>query len=147
MDQIVQREILMARKEGRKAECATQVIQDELFGFIVAGHDTTAATLQWGIKYLTVHQPPQQKLRAALRAAFHQATETGRQPTVDEIMSNDVPYLDATNEEILRCAGTVPGLMRRAMADTQLFGHVIPKGTEVFMVSPPPSPIRIPCII
>jgi cytochrome P450 len=33
-----------------------QTIRDELFGFLVAGHDTTSTTLCWGVKFLTQHQ-------------------------------------------------------------------------------------------
>jgi cytochrome P450 len=48
---------------------------------------------------------------------------------VHEITGSHIPYLDATMEEILRCAGTAPVVDRQAVYDTELLGYKIPKGT------------------
>lgn len=73
-------------------------------------------------------------------------------PTVQEIVHSETPYLDATIEEFHRLGGTAPAIMRVALQvsdqgqyvqdrdadqcykDTQILGHHIPKGTDVFMV-------------
>lgn len=56
-----------------------------------------------------------------------------RAPTVQEITSTRIPYLDATEEEILRCAGTIQGVNREADVDTVILGHRIPKGTTIII--------------
>lgn len=50
-------------------------------------------------------------------------------------MQIKVPYLDATMEEVLRCAGTAPLVEREALCDTILLGHRIPKGTQIFCLT------------
>ena len=50
-----------------------------------------------------------------------------------------IPYLDATLEEVLRCAGTAPVADRQAVVDTELLGHRIPKGTVVSCLVTGPS--------
>lgn len=82
------------------------------------------------------------KLRQALQLAFPSATTTpSSPPSVSDILSADIPYLDATIEEINRHANTVPLLVRVATVDTDILGYNIPKGATVmcnaqFMAKP-----------
>lgn len=78
-------------------------------------------------------------LQTALRASFPNALSEGRNPTVEEIVGTQVPYLDATLEEIHRCGGTTPIVDRQAIVDTQLLGHHIPKKTSVACLTMGPS--------
>ncbi|KAK3070360.1 hypothetical protein LTR53_010602 [Teratosphaeriaceae sp. CCFEE 6253] len=133
LDLIVQREVAMAKSEGRAPEYDTQAIRDELFGFLIGG-----------LKFLTAHPAVQQKLRATLRAQFTRAVDAGESPSVEEIAGSSLPYLDATLEEIHRCGGTAPGAIRRATEDTQVLGHRIPKGTDVFLLSNGPGYLTPP---
>lgn len=135
MDLFVKREVAMARKEGRPPQYDTPVIRDELFNFLIAGLDTTSITICWGLKFLTGHQQVQAKLRAELRAQYTRAAESGTLPTAEEIAAAEIPYLDATIEEIHRLGGTASVNTRVALCDTQILGFSIPKGTDVFMVS------------
>ena len=135
MDLIIQREVITAKKEGRPPQYDTRVIKDELFGYLVAGHDTTSTTICWGLKYLTQDQPAQEKLRSALHSHFRDASQEDRNPSVDEITKAEIPYLNAALEEVLRCSGTVSTNIRTTVCGTQVLGHHIPKGTDVFMVS------------
>lgn len=134
MDLFVQREVAMARKEGRRPQYDTPVIRDELFNFLIAGLDTTSITICWGLKFLTGHQHVQARLRAVLRAQHARAAEAGTQPTAEEIARASVPYLDACIEEIHRLGGTASVNTRVALCDTQILGFHVPKGTDVFMV-------------
>ncbi|RWA06750.1 hypothetical protein EKO27_g8358 [Xylaria grammica] len=106
-------------------------LKDGIFGFVFAGHETTSTTLCWSLKYLTDHPDAQSDLFSALKSAFPIALAERRNPTIQEITSTSVPYLDATMEETLRCCGTAPVVDRVAMHDTELLGHHIPKGTVV----------------
>jgi cytochrome P450 len=87
----------------------------------------------WAIKYLSENQDAQSRLRESLRDAFPTAAEQARKPTVQEITKTRIPYLEATMEEIFRMAVTIPSHVRTATEDAVVLGHVIPKGTDVFL--------------
>ncbi|RBQ81482.1 hypothetical protein FVER53590_30470 [Fusarium verticillioides] len=136
---MVLREAAAAQKAGRPPRFHRRRIYDELFGFIIAGHDTTAATLEWGVRYIADAPHAQAKLRSALQNAFSTALAEHRQPTIDEITSTSIPYLDAVIEETLRHSVVLPIVSRVAMKDTTILGHAIPKGTFVFFILNGPS--------
>ena len=98
------------------------------------GYDTTLATSQWLTKFLTLNPRVQEKLRSHLREAFPHHVDDGTMPSAAEIVAAEIPYLHATVEEVARCSDTVGGTMRLATKDTEILGHHIPKGTDVFMV-------------
>jgi cytochrome P450 len=139
VDLLIRREVQLAQKQNRKAEYDTRVIRDELFGFYLAGHDTTSTTLCWAMKHLTIYQEVQNKLLLALKAVHKQAANDNRVPTAHEIVEAEVPYLDAFIEENHRLGTAIPTVIRRATRDAVVLGHVIPKGTDVFMIMNGPS--------
>jgi cytochrome P450 len=104
-----------------------------------AGHETTSTAMSWGVKLLTDNPHVTRRLREALRTCFPAATSANRNPTVEEIVSTHVSYLEATLEEIHRCGGTTPLVDREAVVDTQLLGHFVPKGTSVACLTMGPS--------
>jgi cytochrome P450 len=87
------------------------------------------------------HADVQDKLRSEIRSALADAAAEKRDPTIDEITKTNIPYLDATIEEILRRSFTVPSVSRVALNDTVVLGHHIPKGTELFFIGNGPSAI------
>lgn len=89
-------------------------IHGVLFGFVIAGYDTTATTVEWGLKFLTKHQNVQKKLRRSLRSSFAQKAESGEVPAAIDIAKASVPYLDAVVEEVLRRGATTAANMRVA---------------------------------
>ncbi|RYP14064.1 hypothetical protein DL765_006598 [Monosporascus sp. GIB2] len=129
MDLVLRRNMLAAQKAGKPVPDPTKDanLRDELLLFIYAGHDTTSTTLKWWVKFMTNNQQAQSKLRETLRKAFGSSSI----PSVEALTSKDVPYLNATIEETLRCAGTAARLMRVATTDTEILGHKIPAGTEI----------------
>ncbi|QIW97878.1 hypothetical protein AMS68_003396 [Peltaster fructicola] len=143
-DLIVSREIAMAKKEGRQPQLTSQTIEDELFGFVVAGYDTTATTIKWGVKLLSKHQAVQSKLRAELRAAFKDIAESGTLPSAADVTKDRPAYLDAVIEEILRMGN--PGVMplRTTTTDVTILGHFVPKGTDVIMLNVGPGQTEPP---
>lgn len=138
-DLVVQREAQMARKEGRPAQYDTVDIRDELFGFLVAGHDTSSTTLLWALKNLSRSQVAQEKLRTVLQSAFPRSHALGELPTAQEISNARVPYLDAVIEEVHRLNGAAASINRVATTDAIVLGHRIPKGTDVFMLTTGPD--------
>ncbi|KAI1870303.1 uncharacterized protein JN550_005231 [Neoarthrinium moseri] len=133
LDHLLQREMNAASKAGRQPYFHSPQISDELFGYIVAGHETSATSLS------SDHQDVQAKLRSALRDVYHEALGELRQPTVDEITKKNVPYLDAVIEESLRFNAPLPVFGRETTVDTVILGHKIPKGTQVFLPVDGPS--------
>lgn len=105
--------------------------RDEVFGFLIAGYETTSTTVAWGLKCLTDNQRPQNKLREVLRSTYADAAAEKRQPSAKEIATLHHPYIDATLEEIVRCSQTASAPSRCAVVDTEIFGYPIPKGTDV----------------
>lgn len=95
--------------------------------------------MAWGLKYLASNTAAQTKLRIALEKAFPVARSQGRDPTVQEITSAQIPYLEATIQEMARCACSIPIIYRESVVDTQLLGRHIPKGTLVGLLQSGPS--------
>ncbi|KAF4974090.1 hypothetical protein FZEAL_8963 [Fusarium zealandicum] len=145
LDNMLAREDAMAQKEGRDPNYYSETIMDELLGYLVAGHDTTSSSLQWGTTFLTGDQRVQSTLRKALYEAHEQAKEEHRVPTTSEIAKQSVPYLDAVLEEIVRHAQSVAITLRDALVDTQILGVHIPKGTTVGIMANGPS-IMLPSV-
>ncbi|OQV07635.1 hypothetical protein CLAIMM_12040 [Cladophialophora immunda] len=144
LDDILQRETAAAKKEDRQPEYHSRAIYDELFGFIIGGHDTTSTTLTWTVKYLAAAQSAQATLRSHLRAAYASATAEQRNPTMEEIIKTQIPYLDATIEEMSRTAQLFNGSIRTTTVDTTLLGYNIPKGTDVFLMQNGPGYLSPP---
>ncbi|KAG5802864.1 hypothetical protein H9Q74_012505 [Fusarium xylarioides] len=134
IDDILYHEQKAAEKEHRPPNYYSRHICDEIFAFIIAGHDTTAATMSWGVKYLYDSTEAQTRLRGELYRAYSQAVSEKRQPSAAEITGTPIAYLDACLEEIIRVSVVGGGVVREALVDTQLLGFSIPKGTEVFCV-------------
>jgi cytochrome P450 len=131
MDLVLRREAIAFAKTGKRSPASDdRAMRDELAMLLVAGHETTAITLGWGLKLLADNQSGQTKLRQALQSAFS-SLPAGSVPSASEIISTNIPYLDGTLEEILRFANTVPLLVRSATVDTTILGYHVPKGTHV----------------
>ncbi|KAK7743782.1 hypothetical protein SLS53_003801 [Cytospora paraplurivora] len=106
----------------------TDDMYDELFLLLMSGHETTATLLAWMAKILTNAPAEQTKLRDALRAHFPASPKT---PPVEAILTADIPYLDASIEELVRVGNIIPEVVREASCDTELLGKRIPKGAMI----------------
>ncbi|KAA8626468.1 CypX Cytochrome P450 [Pyrenophora tritici-repentis] len=133
VDHMLRRELMAAERQKRMPDYHSNVMVAELFGLLIAGHDTTSTTLLWAMKLLAADQVVQSKLRSALQSGFAAAYSEDRVPNAQEIVTTQSHYLDACIEEILRCAQTAIIPSRNAVTDAVVLGHVIPKGTRVMM--------------
>jgi len=116
---------------------------DEIVELFITGHETTATTTAWGLKYLAEHQEIQQRLYNHLRQAFPNATSSSLPPASDITRAN-IPYLDAALAEILRIGGTGPVLFRETVFDCEIMGHQIQAGTPLLLITQsPPGPDMI----
>ncbi|KAJ6482242.1 cytochrome P450 [Mycena vulgaris] len=105
---------LLLRAEGSDSE-SVHLAQDEVVAqnvLLLAGYETTSK--------LAKHPEAQDKLRKDL-ARFGSVD-----PTWDQLVSQELPYLDATVHEVLRLHPAVPETLRKASKD-----DIIPLGTPV----------------
>lgn len=105
---------------------------------LVAGHETTATTTTWGLKYLADDQEVQNRLRRAIITVLADSTAS-KIPSAAQIVAADIPYLDATIAEILRCGRTTTGAVRVAKVDCTVLGYRIPKGSSIMCSTCGPS--------
>ena len=104
---------------------------NQLMTFLIAGHETTASALSFAVCMLCKHPEMQTRLRNEVRSLLPDP----RSPT-SSISSTDIdslPYLNAVCNEVLRLYSPVPLTVRVAAQDTTLVGHLIPKGTTIFI--------------
>lgn len=97
--------------------------------------------MMWCVKYLTANQSVQSRLRAALREHFGDNC-----PSAHAIIGAEIPYLDAIIAETQRASAGTTIISRTSTVDTQILGHHIPKGTDIFFLLNGPGYItpRIP---
>ncbi|KAL2267091.1 hypothetical protein VTJ83DRAFT_4368 [Remersonia thermophila] len=131
LDLVVRRPgVAEAKAASRSSASNDRTVRKDLSMLFAAVHETTAIALAWAVKILTNHRAQQFLLREALRAAFPTVSRISR-PSVTDILTISIPYLDATLEEILRLANPIPFLSLAATIDTTLLGCPIPKDTPV----------------
>lgn len=139
LDQVLAREDAIAEKEGRMPDYNSKIIFDELMGFLIGGHETMSSILRWGPKFINSNQRVQAALRQALHEAYPQAKAEARLPTLAEILKTQVPYLEATIEEIMRYTMPSPTLFRDTMVNSEILGHKVPKGTTLLFLANGPG--------
>lgn len=81
---------------------------------------------------MCLHPEVQTRLRQEIRENLP-SPETGTEVTAAEI--ERLPYLNAVCSEILRYYPPVPlAAQREAIHDTTILGHIVPKGTHVYIL-------------
>ncbi|OTB08280.1 hypothetical protein M426DRAFT_8087 [Hypoxylon sp. CI-4A] len=91
-----------------------QVLRDQIIAVLLAGRDTTAATLSWAFYELS-HYPEKY---AKLRSEIMEAVGRTRTPTYEDL--KNMSYLRHTLNETLRLYPAVPYNLRGALEDTTL---------------------------
>ncbi|KAI1639290.1 cytochrome P450 [Biscogniauxia mediterranea] len=93
-----------------------RVLRDQLVAVLIAGRDTTAATLSWAFYELSRYPDKVERLR---KEVISVVGRTGS-PTYDDLKR--MPYLRHTVNETLRLYPAVPYNVRAALADSTLPG-------------------------
>ncbi|KAF2251175.1 cytochrome P450 [Trematosphaeria pertusa] len=137
IEHMLMREKKAAEKQGRKPDYESPILMEEIAGQFIAGLHTTSTTLAWTFIYLTRLPEIQANLRDALYKGYPDAHAEKRFPTLAELNKARVPYLEAVLEEALRLHAT--SVARQATRDTELFGHPVPKGTNVILIANGPG--------
>jgi cytochrome P450 family 110 len=112
--------LLMARDEDGNA-MTDQELRDELMTMLLAGHDSSAATLAWTFYYLYTHPEAEAKLTAELDALG---------PNPDPTAISKLPYLNAVCSETLRLRSAGPTVAPRISKEpVTIAGYKFPENT------------------
>jgi cytochrome P450 len=115
--------LLMAEDEDGNHMTDVQV-RDEVLTLLLAGHETTANTLNWTFMLLAQHPEVEAKLHQELQTVLQ-----GRTPTLADL--KQLPYLTMVIKEAQRVLPPVWMISREATEDVEINGYTIPKGSVV----------------
>lgn len=118
--------LLLARDEETGQGMSDQQVRDEVMTLLFAGHETTSNLLAWTWFLLATHPEVEQRLQAELDAVLG-----GRLPTVEDLAH--LPYGHRVLEETLRLYPPAWSLARKALAEDDLGGYVLPASTIILM--------------
>lgn len=103
---------------------------DQLMTFLVAGHETTASSLTWAVYSLCLHPSVQTRLRTEVHANLPSLSSDKPVTSLD---IDNMPYLNAVCNEVLRYFPPVAITVRDAAVDTSILGCPVPAGTKIFL--------------
>jgi cytochrome P450 len=115
--------LLDARDEAGLTE---RQIRDEAMTLFIAGHETTAAALTWTWLLLARHPDVEERLHAEI-----DETVGGRTPGYEDL--SRLPYTRMVLSEALRLYPPAWLIGRRALADFEADGYVVPAGAIVIL--------------
>ena len=96
---------------------------DELMTLLVAGHETSAATIAWAWSLLARHPRVQEELRAEVDGVCGEGA-----PAAEDLRRLDLSHRIV--HETLRLYPPVWMFTRRALEDDEPVGHAVPAGTR-----------------
>jgi len=120
--------LLAARDEETGDAMDDRELRDQLATIFTAGHETTANALTWTWYLLSVHPDIEAKLHRELEVALG-----ARAPTHEDIAQ--LRYTRMVIEESMRLYPPAHTMSREALADDEILGHKVPKGSVV-LISP-----------
>ncbi|KAG8557984.1 hypothetical protein GDO81_016803 [Engystomops pustulosus] len=122
-------ETMVAKQEEERANKASVFHDDNIIAtvldLVMAGTETTATTLQWGILLMMKYPEVQNKVQREILSVLL----SGRLPIYED--RNAMPYTHAVVHEVQRFASVIPFLPHATTTDTYFKGFHIPKGTTV----------------
>lgn len=101
-------------------------VRDEAVTMFLAGHETTANTMNWTFMLLAQNPQIEVKLHEELDRVLG-----GRTPTLQDL--RELPYTEMVIKEAMRLMPPVPGAGRMAIEDVQIGDYLIPKNTNIFL--------------
>jgi len=109
--------MLLGARDEDDAPMSDRELRDELMTMLLAGHETTAASLAWALERLVRHPAAWDRLRTEAAA-----TGTG-------------PWAEAVVAEALRVRPVLWLSGRRLVRDVQVGDHALPAGTLAYVCS------------
>jgi cytochrome P450 len=110
--------LLMARDENGEP-LSDAVLRDEMMTLLLAGHETTAASIAWAMHQLVQHP---EVARTAREEQAH---------LPEDADPSAMHYLDAVINETMRLCPVVPNIARELQAPMKIGGRDLPKGVVI----------------
>ncbi|KAI3396133.1 hypothetical protein diail_464 [Diaporthe ilicicola] len=129
LDLVLEKSASKSLGQGAVSDAA---LRSELVELLITGHETTASSIGWALKYLADDQVVQDRLYEEMLRFL---PESATAPTSGQIMKTCLPYLDAFIAETLRYSCTGPISFREAIQDCTILGHRIPTGTPIVLMT------------
>jgi cytochrome P450 len=117
--------LMEARDKDSGEPMPDRALLDEVMTLIVAGHETTASTLNWAWYLLSQHPAAEARLHA-------EVDEAPAVPASEEPLAGS-SCVEQVLQESLRLYPPVWLFSRRALADDLLGGYHVPAGTDIFI--------------
>lgn len=118
--------LMAARDEETGEAMSDRQLQDEVMTILLAGHETTAATLTFTFHLLAGHAEVAAELHRELDAVLG-----GRPPATEDLPR--LPYTKAVVEESMRLMPPAWIIERRATADDRIGEFDLPRGSVALM--------------
>ena len=122
--------MMQARDRESGEPMPDRALLDEVMTLIVAGHETTASTLNWTWYLLSQHPEAESALHAAIAEAAQAPADEGQAPDEPPTAAG---YVEQVLQEALRLYPPVWLFSRRAVEDDTLGGHHVAAGTDIFI--------------
>ncbi|KAI9206912.1 cytochrome P450 [Polychytrium aggregatum] len=110
------------------AKFTEEEILDEIYGFFLAGHETTANLITFVMIELMKHPDVYEKAQQEVDSIL------GRDGLPAHEQLSQFKYIDMVIKETLRMYPPVPLLARRTTKDTQILGYHVKSGIEINVV-------------
>jgi cytochrome P450 len=115
--------LLSARYENEQAP-PDQVIRDEMYTLMLAGHETTAATMAWVINRLVTHPDVMERARAEVVSVLG-----GEQLSAMHVAK--LRYVEAVINETMRLDPVIPNFGRTLTRPLKIAGRNLPAGVTI----------------
>jgi cytochrome P450 len=118
--------LMEARDEKTGQPMSDAQLVSEIVTLVVAGHETTASTLNWAWYLLSQHPEVEEKLARELATL-----PANTLPALNQLLQ--FPYARQVIEETLRLYPAGWLMTRRAIKDDRLGEYFVPAGTEIYI--------------
>jgi cytochrome P450 len=115
---------LLAAQDEDGSGLSDRQLRDELVTLFLAGHETTAVALAFCFYLLAKHPQVEDRLAAEVEEVLR-----GEAPTAEHLPR--LRYAEWVVQEAMRLYPPVPSIGREALADCEIGGYQVPRGTQV----------------
>ena len=125
-------DLLAALIEARDDEgkgMSDEQIHDEILTFFLAGHETAALGLTWTLHALAANPQTQETMREEMQQLLPEHGE------LTPAAYSKLRWTTAVAKESMRLYPPVWSMGRKAVRDTTIDGHIVKKGTDIWLCS------------
>ncbi|MGK2938197.1 MAG: cytochrome P450 [Solirubrobacteraceae bacterium] len=117
---------MLLRARDEDGTLTARRVRDEAVTFMIAGHETTANGMAWMWYLLALNTSARDRMLEEIDTVLG-----GRRPTADDVPL--LPWTSACFQEALRYFSPIWVVPRTAIADDEIDGYRIPKGSTVLV--------------